>query len=66
MRQQLRVIEVNGRWCVVQNNRIRHIAKTNEQAWRWVDRQHGVKSKGGCGMERVVSPRLGIASGLRG
>jgi hypothetical protein len=35
------VIEIAGRWHVVEGTTVLHVAETNALAWRWIDRREG-------------------------
>jgi len=37
----MNIIELNGKWQVVEGDRVLHVAATNSEAWGWVDRRHG-------------------------
>jgi hypothetical protein len=34
------IIEVDGKWNVVEGNHLLHVAETNAEAWAWADRRH--------------------------
>jgi hypothetical protein len=34
----MNVIETAGKWHVVEDGHVLHVAETNAEAWRWLDR----------------------------
>jgi hypothetical protein len=40
----MNVIELDGRWHVIEGGAVLHVAETNAAAWRWVDRHSGSQS----------------------
>jgi hypothetical protein len=37
----MNIIEADGKWHVVEGERVLHVAATNAGAWRWLDRCEG-------------------------
>lgn len=33
----MRVVQIDGKWCVVEGDEVLASFQTNEKAWRWVD-----------------------------
>jgi hypothetical protein len=74
----MNIIEVDGKWQVVEGERVLHVAETNAEAWRWLDRRAGEpvsrseKVSGGCStpvftipgaIRRAASRRSGTSGG---